>query len=228
MWPFVKLFTFRLDPRYIKAYYRRASANYALGKLKAALKDFKNVLTIVPKDPDAAAKAKLCEKILREDAFQKAIEMDAPVESTIDIDSIIVEETYRGPRMEKDAPVTLDFVQDCIELFRAEKLLHRKYVMIILLRAIEMFKNLPSLLNIPLPRDGSGSISKFFLFCYFIVRKLLFCAFLFVSDLILISLCPIKHRWYIDCMWRHARSILRFGKHLRTWRLPHRAERVLV
>lgn len=148
----------RLDPKYIKAYYRRASANYALGKLKAALKDFKSVLTIVPKDPDAAAKAKLCEKILREDAFQKAIEMDAPIESTIDVDDVQVDNSYHGPRLEKDAPVTMDFVQDCIEHFRAEKLLHRKYVMMLLLRGIELFKSLPTLLSVPLPRDQTGAV----------------------------------------------------------------------
>jgi tetratricopeptide (TPR) repeat protein len=39
----------RIDPGYIKAYYRRASAKYALGKLKEALKDFKAVVKIVPK-----------------------------------------------------------------------------------------------------------------------------------------------------------------------------------
>jgi tetratricopeptide (TPR) repeat protein len=45
----------RLDPTYLKAYYRRASANYALGKLKEALRDFKAVVKIVPNDPDALA-----------------------------------------------------------------------------------------------------------------------------------------------------------------------------
>lgn len=67
----------RLDPKYIKAYYRRGSANYALGKLKLALKDFKTVATIIPKDPDARNKLKACEKAVREEAFLKAIEQEA-------------------------------------------------------------------------------------------------------------------------------------------------------
>ena len=33
-----------LDPRYIKGYYRRASSNLALGKFKAALKDYEYVI----------------------------------------------------------------------------------------------------------------------------------------------------------------------------------------
>ena len=32
-----------LDPKYIKGYYRRASANLALGKFKNALKDYEYV-----------------------------------------------------------------------------------------------------------------------------------------------------------------------------------------
>jgi hypothetical protein len=46
----------RLDPGYVKAYYRRASANFALGKYKEALKDFRHVLKLHPKDKDAMAK----------------------------------------------------------------------------------------------------------------------------------------------------------------------------
>ena len=33
-----------LDPKYVKAYYRRGSANFALGKVKAALKLFVDVM----------------------------------------------------------------------------------------------------------------------------------------------------------------------------------------
>ena len=36
-----------LDPKYIKGYYRRASANLALGKFKLALKDYEYVNAII-------------------------------------------------------------------------------------------------------------------------------------------------------------------------------------
>lgn len=48
-----------LDPAYIKAYYRRGSANYALGKYKDALKDFRHVVKVAPKDRDAVQKMKV-------------------------------------------------------------------------------------------------------------------------------------------------------------------------
>ena len=86
----------KLDPNYIKAYYRRGSADYALGKLKESLKDFKAVVKIVPKDQDALKKVKACEKAIREKAFNEAIEVENAPEPTIDFDSIIVESSYSG------------------------------------------------------------------------------------------------------------------------------------
>lgn len=38
----------RLDPDYLKAFYRRGSAHYALGKYKDALKDFRHVVKVSP------------------------------------------------------------------------------------------------------------------------------------------------------------------------------------
>ena len=133
----------RIDPTYIKALYRRASAFYALGKLKDALRDFKMVVKIKPKDPDAQNKMKACEKRMREDAFTKAIEFDGPAAAvTVDIASIIVESSYIGPRLPEAvadadggsgagaAGVTMDFVHDLMTHFKNQKLLHRKYVML--------------------------------------------------------------------------------------------------
>lgn len=50
------IFFFSLDPSYLKAYYRRGSANFALSKYKEALKDFKHVIKVQPTDKDARAK----------------------------------------------------------------------------------------------------------------------------------------------------------------------------
>jgi serine/threonine-protein phosphatase 5 len=42
-----------LDPTFVKAYYRRGEAHYALGRYKEARVDFKKVLQIKPNDKDA-------------------------------------------------------------------------------------------------------------------------------------------------------------------------------
>ena len=152
---------YSLDPKYIKAYYRRGSANYALGKLKLALKDFKTVVSIVPKDPDALKKMKTCEKAVKEEAFLKAIESNedsqAGLLSAIDIDSIVVDSSYTGPKLTIDENqniiVTTDFVKETISYFKEQKLPHRKYVLQILRAGIQMFENLPTLLYLYLTSE---------------------------------------------------------------------------
>lgn len=45
-----------IDPNYIKAYYRRGCAYLALTQIASAVKDFRKVCKIVPKDKDARLK----------------------------------------------------------------------------------------------------------------------------------------------------------------------------
>ena len=56
----------------------------------------------------------------------------------------------------------MEFVKECIEHFRAQKLLHRKFVCQLLLAARAMFAALPSLLRVPLPTlptGGEGTVT---------------------------------------------------------------------
>jgi serine/threonine-protein phosphatase 5 len=88
------------DPDYAKAYYRRASAEFALNKFKAARKDFRQVCKLKPKDRDARLKFQECEKVVREEAFSKAItsEKSAPLSDTFDPNTIPLDPaSYDGP-----------------------------------------------------------------------------------------------------------------------------------
>lgn len=156
------LLLYRLDPKYIKAYYRRGSANFALHKLKLALKDFKAVVNIVPKDPDAIKKMKACDKAIKEEAFAKAIEAEEQPEEVIDPNSIVVDASYKGPKLElnEDGKVNITdaFVADTMEYFRDQKLLHKKYVIQLLQAAIEMFKAEPSLLRLYFKRTNDETV----------------------------------------------------------------------
>ena len=155
------------DPTYAKAFYRRASANYALNHFKLARKDFRAVVKLKPKDKDARAKLAACEKAVREAAFAAAIEAEqtAPLSSTFDTNAIDIPESYEGPHpngvlltdMELEASLfepgklPLDFVMQSIQVFRDQKLIHKRYVARLLLSCRNYFAQLSSLMEIPIP-----------------------------------------------------------------------------
>lgn len=95
------------DPNYAKAYYRRGSAQFALGHLKDAKKDFRKVCQLQPKAKDARARFQGCEKAIREEAFRKAIEseMTSPLSETYDPNTIILNaDQYDGPNPLPEGP----------------------------------------------------------------------------------------------------------------------------
>lgn len=68
----------QLDRSFLKAYYRRAAANFALMRFKDALRDYQTVAKARPKDADAQSKLKECDKIVKRLAFEKAIAVQEP------------------------------------------------------------------------------------------------------------------------------------------------------
>jgi len=120
-----------------------------------------------PKDADARKKYTECDNKIKLAAFSAAIENDEDKEAAKNakmyFDDIIVPSDYTGPRMvmgedgklDKGQSMTDAFVKELVSCFREQKLLHRKYMMQLLLWAIDMFKEMPSLMDISLPMvDG--------------------------------------------------------------------------
>jgi hypothetical protein len=95
------------DASYAKAYYRRGSAQYALTHFKDARKDFRKVCQLKPKDRDARSKLQGCEKVIKHDAFLKAIESEktAPLSATFDPTKIAIT-AYDGPNPVADGPTS--------------------------------------------------------------------------------------------------------------------------
>jgi serine/threonine-protein phosphatase 5 len=140
-----------LDKGYIKGYYRRASANMALGKFKLALRDFEAVKKTRPRDRDAVTKYNECAKIVHQQAFAKAITVEAeklPSE-TIEIDTIVVESDYKGPCL--DDAISPQFMLDLMEWLKSQKTLHKKYAYKIILQAKEIFTSSSSLVDVTIP-----------------------------------------------------------------------------
>ncbi|KAJ1550928.1 PsbP domain-containing protein 3, chloroplastic, partial [Cladochytrium tenue] len=141
-----------LDPKFIKAYYRRAVGHMALGKLKDAVKDFRAVVKVAPRDADARVKLTECEKELRRREFEKAIAFDekqprSAVELIGDVDAMVVEPSYDGPVLLESGP-TQEFAEAALKHMEAQKKIHKKFMFKILLAVKSMFDSMPPVVDI--------------------------------------------------------------------------------
>ncbi|XP_033832354.1 serine/threonine-protein phosphatase 5 [Periophthalmus magnuspinnatus] len=149
-----------IDKNYIKGYYRRATSNMALGKFKAALKDYETVVRVRPNDKDARMKYQECKKIVNQKAFERAIASDETKKSVVDsldIENMTIEDDYVGPKLE-DGKVTLTFMKEMMEWFKDQKKLHRKCAYQILVQVKDVLSKLPSLVEITLKESDKITI----------------------------------------------------------------------
>lgn len=136
-----------IDPNNVKAYYRRASANTLILKHRDALRDWKIVVKKAPNDATAKLRMAECEKIIKRDAFLKAIEVeDAPsVAEGLDIENMILESGYDGAELGNE--MTLDFIEDMIERFKNGKKIAKKYAYKIILAVMDISKKEPTMIE---------------------------------------------------------------------------------
>ncbi|KAI8084252.1 Metallo-dependent phosphatase-like protein [Gilbertella persicaria] len=151
-----------VDSTFTKANYRRASANMALGNFKEALKDFRIVTKRAPADKDAKAKFDECAKIVRRIEFERAIEHNdqkRSVAENLDLDSIVVDEKYDGPRINEETKmIDLAFVEAMIEHFKQQKKIHKKYAFMIVLAVRKYMYEAPSLIDVKIPENGKLTV----------------------------------------------------------------------
>lgn len=148
------------DKSYLKAYYRRAAAYMSLGKYKLALKDYEGVFKARPADKDAKMKYTECKKIVQQMAFQKAISVEETKKSvaeSIDLESMVVDDKYSGPRLEGGV-VTIDFMKELMETYKKQGSLHRRYAFTILLDILKYFSGQPSLIDVPIPDSSKFTV----------------------------------------------------------------------
>jgi serine/threonine-protein phosphatase 5 len=131
----------------LQAYYRRASANTAILHHREALRDWKLVVKKAPNDATAKLRMAECDKVIKRDAFLKAIEIsDAPSAAEgLDLDSMVVESGYDGMKLGKE--MTLEFVEDMIERFKNGKKIARKYVFQIIVAVMELVRKEPTMVE---------------------------------------------------------------------------------
>lgn len=150
----------RLDPKYIKGYYRRGSANFVLGKLKESKEDFKAAAKLEPNNREARQKLADVEKALKAEMFQKAIGGLADSRGTcdplsnpgLDPANCQVPASYEGPRIAEDGKVNVDFVNEMIAWFKKEKNLDKKYMLIIVRQAHKILEAERTVMDVEVPQ----------------------------------------------------------------------------
>ncbi|CAG9321204.1 unnamed protein product [Blepharisma stoltei] len=142
------------DPTYIKGYYRRGSAFFAMGKFKQAIKDLKTVCKIVPNDRDAKTKLATAQKELRAILFAECLERETP--PPLNPENIIVPDSYQGLHLPD--VVTESWVVNLMQEFKDQKKLHKKYVVMILLRIREILSRYTSLVYVNIPDNDEITV----------------------------------------------------------------------
>ncbi|KAK9362194.1 Metallo-dependent phosphatase-like protein [Lipomyces starkeyi] len=161
----------KINPNYIKSYYRRALAYTAILRPKDALKDFNTVVQRVPADKSARAKRDECQKIVRRLVFEAAIEVgeEPSIADSIDYEAMVIEDSYDGARLESKAQktvngkfpklqISLEFIQDMIERFKKGQRLHRKYVLTIIIEAMKLFRIEPTMVEVNIEEGLTMSV----------------------------------------------------------------------
>ncbi|CAO4382478.1 unnamed protein product [Caenorhabditis nigoni] len=148
-----------IDPSYVKGFYRRATANMALGRFRKALADYQAVVKVVPNDKDAKSKFEECQKIVRRQNFLAAISVDhdkKTVAETLDINAMAIEDSYEGPHLGEK--ITKEFMLELIAKFKDQKKLHKKYAFKMLLDFYNYVKELPTMVEITVPAGKKFTI----------------------------------------------------------------------
>lgn len=138
-----------------KGYYRRGTANFALGRLNDALKDFTTLCKLVPSDKDAREKLKAVKAKIQSDKFAKAIgcEKTMPVSQTLDIANMAVDATYEGPKFESGA-ITPEFCREMMSWQKSQKTIASKYAFQIVMDMITLLRSFGTVSDVEIPESG--------------------------------------------------------------------------
>ncbi|KAL9053906.1 MAG: hypothetical protein Q9162_004479 [Coniocarpon cinnabarinum] len=149
-----------LDPDLTKAFYRRAVANTAILKHSDALRDWKIVVKKQPNDAIAKTQCEECQKIVKRDAFLKAIEVGPQPSAAegLDLDSMTVESSYDGVALDKEKGMTQEFIDDMIHRFKNGKRIHRKYVYTMVLAVRDIVKAEPTMPEVSIKDDETLTV----------------------------------------------------------------------
>lgn len=148
-----------LDDRAIKAYFRRAIANLAILKPKAALVDLKKVIQLDPNNAPARLQLDATQKLVRRLAFEAAIASADEKPTSVKIREQIeqggspIESGYAGPRLPEDGQPTIEFIESLMDWFKDGNVLPRRIAWLIILGAYDVLKEEESMVEVEVPAE---------------------------------------------------------------------------
>ncbi|CAD2108816.1 serine/threonine protein phosphatase 5, putative [Plasmodium vinckei] len=148
----------KINPYYAKAYYRKGCSYLLLSDLKNASDCFQMVLKLT-KDKNSELKLKQCKKLLFEQQFQKAIELEQkiPYYETIQLDNIKIENN-NAPIYDRNN-LNIDFLKKVVDYISVpNQKLNKKCVCSIILDVIKLLKESPTLVYLNLKEDETITI----------------------------------------------------------------------
>jgi serine/threonine-protein phosphatase 5 len=144
------------DPQYVKGFYRLGSAYLSLSKLDQAKDAFLQASRLMKgKDEDIEAKLKSVKKMIFEREFAKSIMHDEPGgHLNTNWQDEAAGADYTGPRMETlEEEITPQWCEALMEHYKGQKKLHKRYLMMLLMRARKIFEQEESLVEFQFPDD---------------------------------------------------------------------------
>lgn len=111
-----------------------------------------------PSDKDAKLKLAEAQRIVKRDAFEKAIEVgDEPSAAEgLDFESMAIEADYDGVRLEKE--MTQEFIDDMIERFKNGKKIPKKYVYQIVIAVKKIVYDEATMVEMEIPKDATLTV----------------------------------------------------------------------
>lgn len=166
----------KVDPSFVKAYYRKGVSLMAMLDYKAAQSNFRIVLKKIPNDKATSENLKQCVNYLKKEAFEKAIAGDdkTSVIYSLDYDSILVEKSWDGPALDistskksggdgvQDMDIEIkgldiDYLKFMIKRFKEGGKLPKKHVFAIIAKVHQILKQEASMVEVSIPHPDIPS-----------------------------------------------------------------------
>jgi serine/threonine-protein phosphatase 5 len=85
--------------------------------------------------------------------FAKCIETDDKTKIVVNVEEMVVEASYTGPKLEKIEDLNAEWVVKLMDWQKDQKTLHKKFATMIILKARDLFEKDASLVHITVPDD---------------------------------------------------------------------------